>query len=132
QKIAYLFVTSSGDRKRASRPCKVRRKAMDTNTLLAILIVLVLVVLVAMVAVRSRQRKSQELQQRFGPEYQRTVDKYGDQQRAEADLAAREKRVRKLEIRPLTPDERKRFAQHWKDVQAKFVDDPSGAVTEAN
>src|SRR6266487_4114064 len=105
---------------------------MDTNTLLAILIVLVLVVLVAIVAVRSRQRKSQELQQRFGPEYQRTVDKYGDQQRAEADLAAREKRVRKLEIRALTPDERNRFAQHWKDVQAKFVDDPSGAVTEAN
>ena len=48
-----------------------------------------------------RHRRSESLREQFGPEYKRTVDQYGDQRKAEAELAARERRVRKVEIRTL-------------------------------
>jgi hypothetical protein len=60
------------------------------------------------------------------------VDQYGDQRKAEAELAAREKRVRKLEIRPLRPAEHSRFAEAWQKTQARFVDEPSQAVRDAD
>src|SRR5205085_8055570 len=50
----------------------------------------------------------------------------------EAELAAREKRVRKLEIRSLTQEEQSRFADVWRNTQARFVDEPSKAVSEAD
>lgn len=56
-----------------------------------------------------QRRRSDALRARFGPEYQRVVKQFGDERKAEADLAAREKRVRSLNIRELTPEERSRF-----------------------
>src|SRR5205085_11976486 len=72
------------------------------------------------------------LRQKFGPEYKRAVDQYGDQRKAEAELAEREKRVRKLDIRGLTADEQNKFSDNWKKTQARFVDAPSPAVSEAD
>jgi hypothetical protein len=40
---------------------------------------------------------------RFGPEYSRAVDDVGSRPKAEAELRARQKRVAKLDIVPLTP-----------------------------
>jgi len=105
---------------------------MDTNTTVAIVILIGILIVAAIGWIFYQQRRSQELRQKFGPEYQRTVEAYGDQHRAEAELAAREKRVRKLEIHPLEPNVQDRFAQQWKDVQAQFVDNPSAAVKEAD
>jgi hypothetical protein len=79
-----------------------------------------------------QQRRSQELQDRFGPEYKRTVEDLGDKRRAESELAAREKRVDSLNIHPLTGDQRNRFSEAWHETQALFVDQPSVAITEAN
>jgi hypothetical protein len=79
-----------------------------------------------------RKRRSARLRQRFGPEYERTRIEVGDARRAEAALAAREKRVQKLHIRALTREERSRYAEVWRHVQALFVDDPKGAITEAD
>lgn len=90
----------------------------------------VIVVILAVVALR--QRRSQSLRQRFGPEYQRTVAATGSTQRAEAELERREKRHRALDIRPLMPGARKRYTETWRDVQARFVDDPGGAVGDAD
>jgi hypothetical protein len=89
------------------------------------------VVVLALLAV-SRRRRSEELREHFGPEYERAVDQYGDKQKAEAELAAREKRVRSLDIRPLAPDERDRFAAAWQRAQARFVDEPSKAIADAD
>src|SRR5204863_7473894 len=68
----------------------------------------------------------------FGPEYQRMVSQVGDEKKAEAELVAREKRVRSLNIRTLTPEEQARFSEAWKKAQARFVDEPSRAAGDAD
>ena len=80
----------------------------------------------------SRRVRSEHLRDQFGPEYDRAVEAKGDRSKAEADLAAREKRVAKLNIRPLEPAERREFTERWTDVQARFVDDPARAVAFAD
>ncbi len=72
------------------------------------------------------------IRQRFGPEYGRAVDESGNTRKAEAVLGDRVKRVERLQIRPLSPEEHARFASEWKTVQARFVDDPPGAVGAAD
>jgi hypothetical protein len=80
----------------------------------------------------SRRAQSEHLRDRFGPEYDRAVEARGDQAKAEAELAAREARVKKLDIRPLEPAERREFSARWEQVQARFVDDPARAVSFAD
>ena len=72
------------------------------------------------------------LREQFGPEYKHAVRKYGDARKAEAELAEREKRVRKLEIRRLTQGEQSLYEEEWRKIQARFVDEPSKAVGEAD
>ena len=100
---------------------------MDNTTLLLIIVVAVL----AVVAIYFVQRHA-ALKKRFGPEYDRAVQAAGNTVRAEAELAARAKRVSRYEIRPLTPDEGERFTSAWQQLQSRFVDDPAGAVSEAD
>lgn len=75
-----------------------------------------------------RRRKTQHLRDQFGDEYDRTVEDVGGRGDAERNLEAREKRVAEFDIRPLTADERDRFAGEWKDVKALFVDSPEEAL----
>lgn len=103
---------------------------MDTNVLLTIAILVLLAVIAA--ALLMRRNRSQHLAQRFGPEYDRTVESTGSRSRAEAELAAREKRREKLEIQPLAAAEAQRFRMEWDRVQARFVDNPRSAVSEAD
>ena len=104
---------------------------LDTQTL--ILLAAVAVAFIALVAWFIYQRvQSQKLQQRFGPEYGRTVDRLGSQTKAEAELRARERRVEKFNIVPLAPAEGARFSQAWNVLQSHFVDDPKGAVVQAD
>lgn len=98
-------------------------------------IVIALVVLVAVLAALwfwARSRKSAELKSQFGPEYERTVHAVGDDRKAEAVLADRQKRVAGYTIKPLPSEMRDHFVQTWREVQAKFVDDPNYAVTRAD
>jgi len=94
--------------------------------------VAVAVVVVASVFVMIRNRRSDRLRGRFGPEYERTVRESGNIRKAEATLEARAARVERFHIRPLMPDDAKRFADEWRKVQAQFVDDPGNAVTQAD
>ncbi len=79
-----------------------------------------------------RRRRSSELRERFGPEYQRTVREQGDRSRAERVLAERKERVEKLHIEPLSARDRDGYIDEWERAQALFVDDPSRAVGEAD
>ena len=79
-----------------------------------------------------QRRRSAALQKKFGPEYQRAVGQFGGERKAETELAAREKRVRSLNIRALTPEEQMRFADAWKKAQTRFVDEPSQAAADAD
>lgn len=80
----------------------------------------------------SRRARSEHLRERFGPEYDRAVEAKGGRTKAEAELAEREKRVEKLDIRELEPAERREFIERWTDVQTRFVDDPARAVAFAD
>ena len=77
-------------------------------------------------------QRSQQLRERFGPEYDRIVAEKGDVRRAETELQGREKRVTGFHIKPLTAEEGKSFNDEWQVMQATFVDDPSTAVHEAD
>jgi hypothetical protein len=92
--------------------------------------VVVAVVVVGLVVVR--RRRSTQLRQRFGPEYERTLRETGDVRKTDSALLARAARVERLHIRPLSPEEAQRFTERWRLVQAQFVDDPKEAVTEAD
>jgi len=96
-------------------------------------IVVLALILIAWLVARQRQRKrSIQLRERFGPEYSRVVAERGSQSKAEAELAAREKRVERLKIVPLAPADAARFSQAWGVLQTRFVDDPRGVVVEAD
>jgi hypothetical protein len=98
-----------------------------------VVIVVAAVVVVGVVAWKAlRDHRSKTLQDRFGPEYDRTVQSTDSKRDAEADLAARAERRDKLEIRPLPAAARDRYVDEWSRVQARFVDDPEGAVRDAD
>ncbi len=99
---------------------------------LAVVIVLAIVVLAVLAYALTRRNRTKELHGKFGPEYERAVDRYGDPGKAERDLAARQKRVETLQIRTLTAEERTRYSGAWNEVQARFVDDPRRAVDDAD
>jgi hypothetical protein len=104
---------------------------MDTRTLTIVLIAVVIVIAVAALLIM-RKRRSDQLKQRFGPEYDRAVLQHGDARHAETVLADRAKRVEKFSIRALPPGDRERYAEEWANVQKRFVDDPAVAVTQAD
>jgi FtsZ-interacting cell division protein ZipA len=98
--------------------------------------IIVIVAIVAIVALvvwsAMRKRRTKGLQQRFGPEYERTVDSAGGRRQAEAELDARRKRREQLDIRPLDPAARQRYSEQWSGTQSRFVDAPADAVREAD
>ena len=97
-----------------------------------IVIVLAVVAVVGAVWWIGQRRRSTRLRERFGSEYHRAVSRADTPAEAEAELEAREVRRGQLDIRPLEPDERERFLLEWKNVQANFVDDPTGTVGAAD
>ena len=103
---------------------------MDTTTL--IIAAVLLVVLVVAGVLLMQRRRTEQLQSRFGPEYEHALKDTGDKRKAEAELAEREKRVEKLSIRSLEPAQRDRFMGEWHQVQAEFVDDPENAIRDAD
>jgi len=80
----------------------------------------------------ARRQRTKRLQSRFGAEYDRAVDGAEDRNEAEDELEARVEHVESLDIRPLSEEQRERFAQAWQRTQAKFVDEPAAAVQEAD
>jgi len=98
-----------------------------------ILIVVAAVVLIAIIAwAAARSRRSKQLQEGFGPEYERTVERSGDRRAAESELEARRERREELDIRALQPAARERYVSAWHQTQARFVDAPADALTEAD
>jgi hypothetical protein len=102
------------------------------QTILAIAAIAILIVVLAVAWWAMQRRRSEQLRQQFGPEYERAMEAAPDRRRAEAELRARRERVEALEIRTLDAGARDRFAERWRVVQAMFVDDPASAVHEAD
>ena len=94
------------------------------------------IVLIALLAIVAffvwRRNESQGLVDRFGPEYGRTVDELGSRPRAEKELKARQRRVSKLDIEPLSAQDADRFSREWLAIQGRFVDNPKGVIADAD
>lgn len=103
---------------------------MDTNMMLVLAIVVLLLVVAGLLL--TRKRRTEKLEQRFGPEYQRAVEDKGSRSKAEAELLARQKRVDKFNLVPLPAAEADRFAQAWQSLQGRFIDSPQGVLFEAD
>lgn len=103
---------------------------MDQATLIAIVVGVIVLAAVGWLVLQ-RQR-SEQLRARYGPEYERTVTQVGDKRRAESELVKRQERVAQLDIRPLSAEQCTNYMHQWRTLQARFVDDPKGAVTEAD
>lgn len=102
------------------------------NWAVVVLAVALVIAIAAAAWLYWERRKTQRLQRRFGPEYERALSEHGDRRRAEAVLEKRAERIQHLEIRRLPREQRDRFLDRWRATQTKFVDDPRGAVTEAD
>jgi FtsZ-interacting cell division protein ZipA len=102
------------------------------TTTAVIVIVVAVIALAAIGWLLYRQRRSKELRARFGPEYSRTVDQYGNASKAEDALAARARRMERIHIRSLSRDAHQRFAEEWQAVQRGFVDNPAGSIQQAD
>ena len=100
------------------------------------IIILTLVGLVLLAAIliwlAVRNRNTTKLREKFGDEYDRTVEEKGRRSAAEAALEEREKRVAELDIRPLTPQQRDDAIREWREVKAIFVESPVEAVLHAD
>jgi len=103
-----------------------------SHTTLLVIVVLAVVAVVAIGAAVYEARRRATLQSRFGPEYGRVVQTTGTALRAEAELEARAKRVSQYQIKPLSAEQSTRFATAWRQLQSRFVDQPSKAVAEAD
>ena len=104
---------------------------MDPKIIGAIVVVALILVVAAVMMARKRQ--GDRLRQAFGSEYDHQVDAAGGSRaKAEAELLKREKRIEKLDIRPLPAAQRQAFLADWQHVQAGFVDDPEKSIALAD
>lgn len=107
---------------------------MNDSTTVWALVGLAIVALVIVVIVASRHRaraRRTELKSKFGPEYDRAVEEYGPE-RADRELASRQRRVGQFQSRELSAADRARFLGAWASIQTRFVDDPGFAVASAD
>ena len=104
---------------------------MDAWIWIVIAVVVVLVI-VAVVAAAASRRRRHHLQDRFGSEYDRTVEGADRRRDAERDLRDREARHDELDLRPLSDASRQRYTQQWQEMQQGFVDRPQVAVADAD
>ena len=105
---------------------------MSNETLMMVAIVVVAVVVVVAAWIVLRRRKTAALRARFGPEYDHVLHSARTPAEAERELLNRQSRVEKFAIRPLSPEDGDRLSTAWRNVQAKFVDDPKNAAIEAD
>ncbi|MGE5463003.1 MAG: hypothetical protein ACM3PS_06600 [Syntrophothermus sp.] len=104
-----------------------------TNPTVIIIGAVVLLVIIALIGMAmTRARRTKQLQERFGPEYDKTIDEVGDKRRAEKALEERIAHVRALNIRPLSAEEVNHYGLEWQAIQREFVDEPLAALQKGD
>ncbi|WP_026412943.1 hypothetical protein [Actinomadura oligospora] len=103
------------------------------STAVMVVVAVVVVALVAVVvAAAARQARTRRLRRRFGPEYDRAVERQGGRAAAEHELMDRERRHGELSLRDLDPGQRELYRGQWTQVQERFVDAPEAALDQAD
>ena len=103
-----------------------------TIAIIAFFALAVIVAIAFSVWMYTSNKRTKRLRSEFGPEYRRVARAEGDASAAEKVLQERQARVKKLEIKPLSEQQRNEFADAWETAQAEFVDDPTAAVVHAD
>ena len=91
----------------------------------------VLVGIAVLLVVALLVSRRENLQERFGPEYDRAMEDADNPREAKRDLRGRLKQHRKLELQPLSPEAANSYARRWFVIQSAFVDDPATSCREA-
>lgn len=104
-----------------------------TDTTTIILVAVLLLVIGGLLAMAfTRFQRTRRLRDRFGPEYDRTLEQVGDKRRVEDELEARLAHAENLNIRALSAEEVNRFSLEWQETQTEFVDQPLASVQKAD
>src|SRR5262245_37910644 len=105
---------------------------MDTGVVVAIIAIAALLLIVGLWYMSNQKARTDTLRRDFGPEYDRTLEGSGSRKDAERELQERRKRVEALKLRELTRDEQVQFAEEWRGIEARFIDDPAGTLDDAD
>jgi hypothetical protein len=106
---------------------------LNTTYFTMIAVVLALVVVAAILApIFANRKRSKRLQDKYGTEYDHTLQVTGDKKKALVELEERQKHVEALNIHPLSTSECDRYLAEWTAVQSKFVDEPGQAIVDAD
>ncbi|RDI63406.1 hypothetical protein [Nocardia pseudobrasiliensis] len=104
-----------------------------SGAVLTVVIIVVVVAILILIALALRPTlRRRGLRSRFGPEYDRLVQKSDDRRAVEAELAERERRHSQLELRELSDGQKQRYQMEWARMQEQFVDDPAAALGSAD
>jgi hypothetical protein len=93
--------------------------------------VVALVVLVVAAVYWRRELRTRRLRGRFGPEYSRAISNANGRREGEAQLEERVRRADDLDLHSIADDSLGRYQAEWVAIQGRFVDDPGGAVRDA-
>lgn len=97
-----------------------------------VLIAVAIVALAVIVTIMATNHRTTRLRRQFGPEYERTRQEREGRRAAESDLRNRQKQRAHLNIHPLPEPSRARYADQWRELQERFIDQPSSAVMAAD
>jgi hypothetical protein len=104
---------------------------VDTAVIIAIVVIVAIVAVVGFLMMNNKKKES-DLKEQFGPEYEREIQRTGSKGEAQKELEDRKKRVRSYTIVELSPEDQRKFSEEWRLIEAHFVDDPGGAVKDAD
>lgn len=102
--------------------------AVVVAIIIAVAAIVLIVAVIALLGLGRRRR----LRRQYGSEYDRAVTAAGSRRAGERELRSRAERRRELDIRPLDDASAARYREQWYDVQARFVDAPAEAVSQAH
>jgi len=104
---------------------------MDIGVVIGIIVVLAIVAAIGFWLFNSKKHEG-DLKRDFGPEYDRELQRTGSKSEAQKELEERQKRVKSYTIVDLSPEDQRKYAEEWRVIEAHFVDDPGGAVKDAD
>lgn len=102
------------------------------SPIVVIILIVVVLVIVAAIVFGIQASRRRQLQETFGPEYDRVVADTGSRSDGEKELREREKRHAEFELKALSTESKATYSNAWEEVQIDFVDHPEQAVATAD
>jgi hypothetical protein len=110
-----------------------KRSTYLSNTYILVVVLILLVVGAVLGKVfYARHKRSEKLQHKFDAGDDRVDESVESDQKSHSTVGKRQKKVKALDIRPLSTNQREQFMADWLDVQSSFVDEPGQALIDAD